>query len=246
MDGIYLTQSMSRLLSLLIDYRRELKYKLISANEVDDRLLMCTYTLLRFYRDEVNTPNRRSIMHRYIEKLAKMHQMLGNFTEAAFTLQLHCDTLEWYASNSHQPQDVAIKKEMLCETILNDFEQGKCWEEAIKVCKSLQKVYESSFKLAKLSAIMKRHASLLDNILTQPRAEHEYFRVTFYGLDFPGFLQNCTFIFRGLEFEKLPSFTHRIQQEFPNAQLLTKSVPSDENITESMCQCELDLCSRLS
>ena len=120
--------------------------------------------------------------------------------------------------------------------MLNYFEKGHCWEEGIRVCKDLQQVYERNFKYRKLSTILKRNAELLDKILTEHRPDNEYFRVSFYGMDFPSFLQNSTFIFRGLEFEKISSFTHRIQREFPDAQLLTKVIPTDENITESKCQ----------
>ena len=60
------------------------------------------------------------------------------------------------------------------------------------------------------------------NILNEHRPENEYFRVSFYGGLFSTFLQNTTFIFRGLQFEKISNFTHRIKKEFPNAQLLTK------------------------
>ena len=155
---------------------------------------------------------------------------IGNYTEAAFTLKLNCDQLSWSPLES-------AKKESLHETMLLYFEKGQCWEEGLRVCKALQDIYEHNYKFAKLSAILKRNADLLDRILSQHRSEAEYFRVSFYGLDFASFLQNSTFIFRGLEFEKISDFTLRIRQEFPNAQLLTKNIPSDESITESYSQC---------
>lgn len=167
-----------------------------------------------------------------IEFVVVVVVFIGNYSEAAFTLKLHADQLSWSPNES-------LKKESLNETMLGYFERGQCWEEGIKVCKDLQDIYEHNYKFAKLSAILKRNAALLDKILTQHRPENEYFRVSFYGLNFPSFLQNSTFIFRGLEFEKISNFTHRIQQEFPNAQLLTKSIPSDESITDSYCQCML-------
>ena len=78
---------MHRLLSLLIDYRNELQRskqcsigsRQGAVNEVDDSLLICTYTLLRFYRDEIDSYNRKSIMLRYVDKLASLHILLGKF-----------------------------------------------------------------------------------------------------------------------------------------------------------------------
>ncbi|KAH9422669.1 Dedicator of cytokinesis protein 3 [Dermatophagoides pteronyssinus] len=248
-DGLKLVRSISRFLTLLIDYRNELKRKSSTPKNVamssasslklpqncmdpeigcDDRLLICTYTLLRFCLDDIDSMNRKTIMSRYLEKLANIHTLLGNFAEAGFTLKLQADQLTWSTESS--------RKESLCQTMLNYFEKGHCWEEGIRVCKDLQQVYERNFKYRKLSAILKRNAELLDKILTEHRPDNEYFRVSFYGMDFPSFLQNSTFIFRGLEFEKISSFTHRIQREFPDAQLLTKVIPTDENITESKCQ----------
>lgn len=114
--------------------------------------------------------------------LTRPNPLTGNYSEAAFTLKLHCDQLSWSPTE-------AAKKESLCELMLAYFEQGQCWEEGIRVCKDLQEIYERSYKYAKLSAILKRNAQLLDKILTEHRADSEYFRVSFYGLDFPFFLQ---------------------------------------------------------
>lgn len=79
-QGLQLVKSVSRLLTLLIDYRNELKLKMSTmknVNEVDDRLLICTYTLLRFFRDEIDSNNRKTIMLRYVDKLSNLHNLLG-------------------------------------------------------------------------------------------------------------------------------------------------------------------------
>lgn len=78
--------------------------------------------------------------------------------------------------------------------MLTFFEKGQCWEEGIKVCKELQRVYECSYKYSKLSLMLKCNADFLDKILTQHRSDNEYFRVSFYGLDFPSFLQVKKFL----------------------------------------------------
>ena len=235
-DGMKLVKSISKLLTLLISYRNELKAKnaLKSAGESNVSLLVSTYTLLRFYRDEIDCLNSKTIMLRYVDKLANLQVALGNFNEAAFTLMLHAEQLSWNNASD------ALRKEMICETVINYFDRGQCWEEGVKMCGQLQLIYQANFKYSKLSQALKRNAELLDKIITKHRSESDYFRVSFYGMRFPAFLRNSTFIFRGYEFEKISSFTHRIQLEFPNAQLLTKTVPTDENITESNSQCKFN------
>lgn len=76
--------------------------------------------------------------------------------------------------------------------MLDYFEKGQSWEEGIKICRDLQDIYERSFKFAKLSSVLKKYSDFLEKISTQHRADSEYFRVSFFGLEFPFFLQvNC-------------------------------------------------------
>lgn len=88
----------------------------------------------------------------------------------------------------------------------------------------------------------KNHARFLDNILNELRPEPEYFRVGYYGRGFPSFLRNKVFVYRGLEYEKMATFSTRLQSEFPQSQLLKKSGPPDESIIASECQF-LQICS---
>lgn len=63
------------------------------------------------------------------------------------------------------------------------------------------------------------------------RHETEYFRVTFYGFGFPELLRNRTFIYRGKEYEQLPSFSARIINQHPRAELMqTLEKPGDDII----------------
>lgn len=42
--------------------------------------------------------------------------------------------------------------------------------------------------------------------------------------------QNKQFVYRGLEYERIGTFTQRLQTEFPQAQILTKNSPPDKSI----------------
>jgi hypothetical protein len=68
-------------------------------------------------------------------------------------------------------------------------------------------------------------------ILTEMRHDSEYFRISFYGLGFPELLRNKTFIYRGKEYEQLSSFSSRILNQHPRAEILqTLEKPTPEII----------------
>lgn len=78
----------------------------------------------------------------------------------------------------------------LCVQILKNFDKGKCWEKGIPLCKELAEFYETKrFDFDALSEILILQAKFFQNILTQIRPEPEYFRVGFYGLEFPLFVR---------------------------------------------------------
>ena len=62
-----------------------------------------------------------------------------------------------------------------------------------------------------------RQSTFYDNIMKTQRPRPEYFRVGFYGLGFPSFLQNKEFVYRGNEYDKLSDFSGRLQNLYPNA-----------------------------
>lgn len=87
-----------------------------------------------------------------------------------------------------------------------------------------------------MSKILNKEALFFQNILHQIRSASEYFRVGFYGYGFPLFVRNKQFVYRGLEYERIGTFTQRLQTEFPQAQVLTKNTPPDQSILLSTGQ----------
>ncbi|RWS11389.1 dedicator of cytokinesis protein 3-like isoform X2, partial [Dinothrombium tinctorium] len=234
-QGIQMIHSITKLLELLLDYRYAM-----NGEENRDKRMSCTVNLLKFYKNEIN---RKEMYIRYIYKLYDLHLPADNFTEAAFTLKLHSQLLDWSSnivagdSYSGREQMEWQRKESLYLFIIDNFDKGKCWEEGIPLIKELSEFYETKlFDYYKLSSLLKTQARFLDNILTQLRPEPEYFRVGFYGMGFPMFLRNKVFVYRGVEYEKMPAFIARIQNEFPQAQIMTKNSPPDENILSSNAQ----------
>lgn len=163
-----------------------------------------------------------------------------NYVEAGFTLKLYADMLSWdKESLTFAPQDNAgqpewQRKEKLYQQVIDYFDKGKCWEKGVPLCKELAFLYETRrFDYVELSKTLRKEALFFENILYQIRPEPEYFRVGFYGRGFPLFVRNKQFIYRGLEYERIGTFTQRLQTEFSQAQILTKNSPPDQTILMS-------------
>ena len=83
-------------------------------------------------------------------------------------------------------------------------------------------IFSRIYDYYKLSNILTLQSSAFQNILTTFRPHPEYFKVSFFGGSYPLFVRNKEFIYRGLDFEKISDFTHRLCAEFPEANLVTK------------------------
>lgn len=176
---------------------------------------------------------------RYVYKLHDLHLSADNYTEAALTLQLHANQLDW--TNTSLPAEANYpsqmewqRKESLYLKSIAYFDRGKCWEKGIPLCKELADFYETRlYDYSKLAHVLRLQATFYDHILTQLRPEPEYFRVGYYGQGFPHFLRNRVFVYRGLEYERIGNFTQRLQQEFPAASVLSKNTPPSQEILNS-------------
>ena len=70
---------------------RLLEYRSIITDENRENRMSCTVNLLNFY----NGIGRQEMYIRYLNKLCDLHLECDNFTEAAYTLQLHAELLSW-------------------------------------------------------------------------------------------------------------------------------------------------------
>ncbi|CAH1170856.1 unnamed protein product [Phaedon cochleariae] len=232
-EGVKFVKIVSRLMESLLEYRD------IIIDENKDNTMSCTVNLLDFYSEI----DKREMYIRYLNKLFDLHLECENFTEAAYTLELHTKLLNW--SDEHlnpllkgEKYDTARThrqlKEVLYYAIIENYSKGKMWECAIKKCQELAEQYEqATFDYERLSDLHNRMALFYDDIMKKARAEPEYFRVGYYGKGFPTFLRNKVFIYRGKEYERLADFNARILNEFPKAELLNKLTPPGEDITGS-------------
>ncbi|XP_025068357.1 dedicator of cytokinesis protein 2 [Alligator sinensis] len=217
------------LLEKLLDYRA------VMNDESKDNRMSCTVNLLNFYKDI----NREGMYIRYLYKLRDLHLDCENYTEAAYTLLLHTWLLKW-SDEQCSPQVMSTEfqcsqthrqlKENLYEKIIEYFDKGKMWEEAISLCKELAEQYEMEvFDYELLSQNLIQQAKFYESIMKILRPKPDYFAVGYYGQGFPTFLRNKVFIYRGKEYERREDFQAQLMSQFPNAEKMnTTSAPGDD------------------
>ncbi|XP_038166630.1 dedicator of cytokinesis protein 5 isoform X2 [Arvicola amphibius] len=224
----------SSLLENLLDYRT-----IIMHDESKENRMSCTVNVLNFYKEK----KREDIYIRYLYKLRDLHRDCENYTEAAYTLLLHAELLQWsdkpcvphlLQRDSYYVYTQQELKEKLYQEIISYFDKGKMWEKAIKLSKELAETYESKvFDYEGLGSLLKKRASFYENIIKAMRPQPEYFAVGYYGQGFPSFLRNKIFIYRGKEYERREDFSLRLLTQFPNAEKMTSTTPPGEDIKSS-------------
>nr|XP_001107224.2 dedicator of cytokinesis protein 5 isoform X2 [Macaca mulatta] len=224
----------SSLLENLLDYRT-----IIMHDESKENRMSCTVNVLNFYKEK----KREDIYIRYLYKLRDLHRDCENYTEAAYTLLLHAELLQWsdkpcvphlLQRDSYYVYTQQELKEKLYQEIISYFDKGKMWEKAIKLSKELAETYESKvFDYEGLGNLLKKRASFYENITKAMRPQPEYFAVGYYGQGFPSFLRNKIFIYRGKEYERREDFSLRLLTQFPNAEKMTSTTPPGEDIKSS-------------
>ncbi|XP_067619455.1 dedicator of cytokinesis protein 1 isoform X2 [Eurosta solidaginis] len=218
---------------------RLLEYRCIIQDESKENRMACTFSLLQFY----SQVNRKEMYIRYVYKLCDLHMEFNNYTEAAFTLKLHTELLQWNDTElspllrSHRHMACRTHRELkeaLYYEIIDYFDRGHMFECAIDMCKILAQEYENEiYDYLKLAKLLTKMAQFFEKILNELRHTSEYFRVCFYGLGFPRFLQNKAFIFRGEEYERLSDFCSRILVQHPQAELMQTLEAPGEDITQT-------------
>ncbi|NXP20328.1 DOCK2 protein, partial [Scytalopus superciliaris] len=218
---------------------RLLDYRAVMNDENKTYSMSCTVNLLNFYKEI----DRQAMYIRYLYKLKDLHISYENYTEGAYTLLLHARLLTW----SEEPNTAPVPglhgphphtqrqlKEALYNQIIEYFDQGKMWEEAIHICKELAEQYESHvFDYEMLSDILQQEAKFYEKILKVLRPSPDYFAVGYYGQGFPTFLRNRVFIYRGKEYERREDFEMQLLSPFPNAEKLKSTSPPGQDIMGS-------------
>uniref|UniRef100_A0A669EXS6 Dedicator of cytokinesis 2 n=1 Tax=Oreochromis niloticus TaxID=8128 RepID=A0A669EXS6_ORENI len=210
---------------------RLLDYRTVMSDDSRNNRMSCTVNLLV-------SPTFSEISWQscqYLYKLRDLHLECENYTEAAYTLLLHSRLLKWSDDmcsqfEFHGSQTQRQLKETLYDTIIDYFDKGKMWEEAITLCKELAEQYENEiFDYELLSKRLEKQAKFYENIMKILRPKPDYFAVGYYGQGYPPFLRNKVFIHRGKEYERREDFQNQLMSQFPSAvRLNTTTMPGDD------------------
>jgi dedicator of cytokinesis protein 3 len=162
----------------------------------------------------------------------------GNFVEAGLAIKLEADLYQWDLNTEleesvdpeHPAQSEFSRKESLYRQIIDYFDKGRAWEKAIELCKELAELYDNvTLDYLCLKEILLKRASFLDLILRVDRPAPSYFRVHCWGQAWPLAQRNKDWIVQGGDWEKISSFSERMQLLYPTAQLVTTAtMPSFE------------------
>uniref|UniRef100_A0A914M2C3 DOCKER domain-containing protein n=1 Tax=Meloidogyne incognita TaxID=6306 RepID=A0A914M2C3_MELIC len=181
----------------------------------------------------------------YLYKLYDLNISVGNWVEAAITLQRHSSFLNW--TNERPPKylygarkqylifttQMALK-EYICVEMAKLFEKGQHWELAIETNRELINLYETIFfDYVKLSELLKKNASLYEKIIKELRLECNYFLIAFYGKKCPSYLANKKFIFRGQPLESWATFKQRFLASFSDFKFIESMEITSEELQKS-------------
>ncbi|CBQ70585.1 related to dedicator of cytokinesis protein 3 [Sporisorium reilianum SRZ2] len=221
--------SVNRFLDLLLSVR-----SLPLEEGYEDDRIAGTLKLLGFLRQA----NRVSAFSTHVLRLVNLHLENLNYVEAALTLKLHADLHSWDMDSFVEPipdldlprQSHFARKETLYMLILDYLGKGQAWEISVDICRELAQQYEfRSVNYSRLAEVLQHQAKLYQKIANEERSFPAYFRVAYYGQEWPPSLQNKMFVYRGHDWEKFTAFCDRLHAKHPKAILIkSAAVPDDE------------------
>ncbi|KAF1852032.1 uncharacterized protein K460DRAFT_299706 [Cucurbitaria berberidis CBS 394.84] len=194
--------------------------------------IMDTLHLMEFLKDM----QKEDIYIRYVHQLVELQAEAQNFTEAGLALRLHAELYEWDPNHTvdpltepnFPPQPSFERKEQLYFQMIEHYENGQSWDNALGAYVELATQYEHNvFDFVKLARTQHAMAKIHESIAKGERSNPRYFRVVYKGLGFPTGLRDKQFIFEGSSNDRLASFTDRMQQQHPSAQILNTGAELD-------------------
>lgn len=194
--------------------------------------IMDTLRLMEFLKDM----RKEDMFIRYVHQLVNVQLEAQNYVEAGLSLQLHADLYAWDFEKKvpalvdpNLPEQTSFeRREYLCLQMIKHFEDGKSWDHAMETYKELAHQYEHViFDFSKLAKAHRAMAKIYENIMNGDIYSPQFFRVAYLGLGFPVGLRDRQFIVQGNYWERISAFTDRIQQQHPNAKIISSGDVDD-------------------
>ena len=182
--------------------------------------------LMEFMKDM----QKEDIFIQYVHELAENEDFSKNHTEAGLALRSHAELYEWDLEKlvpaMEKPpfpeQSAFERKEILYFQMIQHFEDGKSWSNALSSYKELADQYEHiTYDYTKLARTQRAMGRIHEAVAKDDRHILRYFRVTYLGLGFPPSLRDKEYVFESLPSERMSGFTDRLQKLYPAAQIVT-------------------------
>ncbi len=214
-------QLIDRLSTMLVQVEEIQKY---ADTDEDEKTQVCIEVMNSFLSKE-----NLDLYFKYVHILSKMHVTLGNFVEAALSLQKHCDRLSFtsdkilpYFSEEYKEEKEHRRRELMVLRMIELLDKGKDWERAIVWCKELRKYYEDTWQYGQLEELLKKEGTFYSNIMTKKRFP-AFFHVAFYGRGFRDLHLEGVYIYKSKELENHVEFANKMKKKYPSAELLSKT-----------------------
>ena len=201
--------------------------------------IMDRLRLMEFLKDI----QKENIYIRYVHQLARLQSDAKNHTEAGLALRLHSELYEWDSSQMFEPltdpafpaQSAFERREQLYFRQIRHYEEGSSWENALSTYRELATQYEHNiFDFHKLARTQRAMATIYERIASGEQQHPRYFRVVYKGLGWPTALRDKQFIFEGSPQDRLATFSDKLQEQHPPAQIL--SAGKDEELEGQFLQ----------
>ena len=210
-----------------IDELLELLAAVHSPDITEALRILNTLQLMNFLKDM----QKEDIFIRYVHQLAEVQAKLNNKTEAGLALRLHADLYTWEItpvralSDPNYPEQSSFeRKEQLYFEMINYLEEGEAWDSALTYYQELANQYQHThYDFSKLARTQRSMAKIYETVAKGDWQSPRYFRVTYHGLGFPSSLRGKEFVYEGEPSERQSTFTDRMRQLHPAAQIVPKS-----------------------
>ena len=202
-----------------------------SADQTESSGIMHTLRLMDFLKGM----RKEDMYVRYVHQLAAVQAQLHNPTEAGLALHLHADLYQWdktmveaLADPPFPEQSSFERKEQLYFEMIKYYEDGMAWGHALACYRELADRYEHyHYDFAKLARTQRSMAKIYEAIGKGDRQPSRYFRVVYKGLGFSSSLRDKEFIFEASASERQSTFTDRMRQQHPSAQIVSSGDVED-------------------